>query len=433
MRQVERHMIKPNHPLWKVCDQLTFKSKNLYNAGLYQIRQTIFLREKARSQGVEKEELPKVLSWSQIDKQFRKEGQVDITALPAKVAGNTLRKLGNNVNSFYRLCETYHDETNTKVVDKPNIPKYLHKTKGRFVVEFNGQTISKKKGPNGEIILCPKELNLHIPSKVSHPQSVRILQIQKEVYLIEVVYKKKEKPLLYSSQYAAIDLGIDNLLTITFSGGSDPLIVKGKEIKSLNQGYNRLLAHYQSKLPKNQFSSRHIDRLWMKRELKLKAHLHQTTAFLAQLFDEMAIEKVFIGYNPNWKQNLNLGKKTNQTFNQIPYLSLIKQLKYKCCLRGIEVVRQEESYTSKASFLDKDKIPVYRKDMKPKATFSGQRVKRGLYQSKEGVLLNADVNGSYNILRKGLKHKLERKLPLQPRVVKGLMSTSTTSLVQTYM
>ena len=408
-------------------------SKNLYNAGLYHIRQSIFLREKARSQGVEKEALPKVLSWSQVDKQFRKEKQVDIVALPAKVAGSTLRKLGNNINSFYRLCEAYHDEANTKVEAKPSVPKYLHKTKGRFLVEFNGQTISKKRGSNGEIILCPKELNLHIPSKVAQPQSVRILPVRQEVYLIEVVYEKKEKPPLHSDQYAAIDLGVDNLLTITFSEGSDPLIVKGKEIKSLNQDYNKLLAHYQSKLPKKQFSSRHIDRLWMKRELKLKAHLHQTTAFLSQLFDEMAIEKVLISYNPSCKQNLDLGKKTNQTFTQIPYLMLLQQLEYKCRLRGIEVVRQEESYTSKASFLDRDDIPVYKKNQKVKTVFSGRRVKRGLYQSKEGILLNADVNGSYNILRKGLKGKLESKLPLQPRVVKGLMSSSTTSLVQTYM
>lgn len=432
MKLVEQHLIKPNHPLWKTCDDLTFKSKNLYNAGLYQIRQSIFAREKAKQDGVNEKDLPKVLSWAKVSKNFRRDEQVDLRALPAKVAGDILRKLGNNINSFYRLCEAYHDKTNTSVANKPNIPKYLHKTKGRFVVEFNQQTVAKKRGPKGEIILCPKDLNLSIPSKVNNPKSVRILEVRNGVYLIEVVYEKKEKPLVTSGRHAAIDLGIDNLATITFSTGLDPLILKGKEIKAINQGYNKLIAHYQSKLPKKTYTSRHIDRLWVNRKAKLKAHLHKASHFLTQLFDEMAIETVFVGYNKGWKQDLALGKKTNQTFTQIPYLTLIEQLTYKCRLRGITVELQEESYTSKASFLDRDELPVYEKGKSYSDIFSGKRLKRGLYQSKDGVLINADVNGSYNILRKGLKGELDGHFPLQPRVVKGLMALKTQVLVKAY-
>ena len=178
-------------------------------------------------------------------------------------------------------------------------------------------------------------------------------------------------------------------------------MVKGSKIKSINQGYNRLIAKAQSNLPTNQRTSKHIHRLWRNRELKLQAELHKITSFLSLYFDEMLIEKVFIGKNVGWKQTVALGKKTNQTFVNIPYTAFISQLTYKCKLRGIEVVEQEESYTSKASFVDQDEIPVYGEtEEAPK--FSGKRISRGLYKTKQGFLLNADVNGSYNILVKGM-------------------------------
>ena len=159
------------------------------------------------------------------------------------------------------------------------------------------------------------------------------------------------------------------------------------------------------------------------------------TAFLATLFDEMQIEKVFIGKNAGWKQNLPFGKKVKQRFAYLPYETFIEQLQYKCQLRGITVVVQEESYTSKASFLDGDDIPVYGETENPQ--FSGRRIKRGLYRSGDGRLINADVNGSYNILRKGL---MNNHLPfnvdnplIQPLVVKGIGEESNDKLVHLYM
>lgn len=136
--------------------------------------------------------------------------------------------------------------------------------------------------------------------------------------------------------------------------------------------------------------------------MKLQAEFHKITSFLSQYFDEIRIEKVFIGKNIGWKNNVFMGKKTNQHFNQIPFNVFISQLKYKCVLRGIEVIVQEESYTSKASFVDNDEIPVYG-NIKREPQFSGKRIYRGLYKTKDGFILNADVNGSYNILVKGLR------------------------------
>ena len=395
MRQVERHWIKENHELYSVCDDLTFKAKNLYNAGLYQIRQSIFERSRCKD-----ENKPSVLSWFKLEAQFRKEKQEDMLSLPSKVSSGILRILGSTITSYYRLLRCYNDKSNLSVTNEPQLPNYLHKTEGRYTVEFTNQTISKKRGSNGELVLCPKDLNLTIPTKVENPKCVRIVP-KLGAFVIEVIYEVEEVPLKHTGIYAAIDLGVDNLASITFSNGVNPLVVKGSEIKSINQGYNRLIAKAQSNLPTNQRTSKHIHRLWRNREMKLQAELHKVTSFLSLYFDEMSVEKVFVGKNVGWKQDVSLGKKTNQTFVNIPFNTFISQLTYKCKLRGIELVEQEESYTSKASFVDQDEIPVYG-GVEERPQFSGKRISRGLYKTKQGFLLNADVNGSYNILVKGM-------------------------------
>lgn len=396
MRQVERHWIKENHKLYSICDELTFKAKNLYNAGLYQVRQSFFERERSEN----KENHP-ILSWITITSNFRKEKQEDMLALPSKVSTNVLKSLGNSMNAHCQVMKRFYDKSNTSVTHKPQLPRYLHKVDGRYVVEFTNQTISRRRGENGEIVICPKDLNLMIPTKVDKPKCVRIVP-KLSAFVIEVIYEVKESPLKHTNNFAAIDLGINNLASVTFSNGINPLLVNGQKIKSINQGYNRLIAKSQSKLPVNQRTSKHIHRLWRNRGTKLQNELHKITSFLSQYFDEMCVEKVFIGKNTGWKNNVSMGKKTNQKFVQIPFNTFINQLRYKCSIRGIEVIEQEESYTSKASFVDNDDIPVYGK-INHESQFSGKRIHRGLYETKDGFRINADVNGSYNVLVKGLK------------------------------
>jgi len=397
MRQVERHLIKPSNDLYSICDDLTFKSKNLYNAGLYQIRQSIFERNKS-----DKENKKPVLSWAQLVSEFRKQNQTDMKALPSKVSTNIIKMLGGNISSYYQLLKGYNDKSNKKITNKPRIPGYLHKTKGRYVVEFTNQTFAKKRGENNELILCPKDLRISIPTKVDNPKCVKIIP-KNGCFFIDVIYEVKEKTFKNTKKYASMDLGVDNLAAITFSDGTNPLLVKGLKVKYINQGYNRLIAKSQSKLPKNQKTSEHIHRLFRNREMKLQSEFHKITGFLAKFFDEMALEKVFIGKNVGLKSGISIGKKRNQNFVQIPYNKFISQLKYKCQLLGIEVVEQEESYTSKASFIDYDPIPIWKNNGK-KYKFSGVREKRGLYKTKYGKVINADVNGSYNILVKGLNN-----------------------------
>ena len=423
MQLTERHLIKPSHELYRTLDDLTFKAKNLYNHGLYLYRQSYFEHK-------ENPETP-ILTWEAIDKNLRKQGHSDVRALPSKVANAVLKNLGENITSFWKLVRL---KNKGKLAQKPHLPHYLHKAEGRYPLSFNYQTFGKKRGANNELFLCPKGLNLPIPTKVTNPKQVRIVPNHNN-FIIEVIYDAKESAPKSTSKYAGIDLGVDNFATITFSTQNQPLIIKGLELKSINQGYNRLISKAQELLPDSLKTSKPIRRLWSRRSWILKTKIHQMTAFLATLFDEMEIEKVFIGKNSGWKQRLPFGKKVKQRFAYLPYETFIEQLQYKCKLRGITVVIQEESYTSKASFLDNDDIPVYGETKNPQ--FSGHRIKRGLYRTGNGQLINADVNGSYNILRKGLisnNHSLQMDNPLiHPLVVKGIGKEPNYKLVQSYM
>ena len=423
MQLTERHLIKPNHELYATLDDLTFKAKNLYNHGLYLYRQSYFEHKK-------NPDVP-VLTWVDIDKSLRKQGHIDMRALPSKVAGAVLKNLGESISSFWKLVRL---KNSGKLAQKPKLPHYLHKTDGRYAVSFNYQTFGAKRGANNELFLCPKGINLPIPTKVDNPKQVRIIPSHNN-FIIEVIYDAEESAPKSMSKYAGIDLGVDNFATISFSTENNPLIIKGLELKSINQGYNRLIAKAQELLPATQKTSQSIHRLWSRRSWILRTKIHQMTAFLATLFDEMQIEKVFIGKNAGWKQKLPFGKKVKQRFAYLPYENFIEQLQYKCQLRGITVIVQEESYTSKASFLDNDDIPVYGATKNPK--FSGRRVKRGLYCTGDGRLINADVNGSYNILRKGLMNNnqsLQMDNPIiQPLIVKGIGEEPSDKLIRLYM
>lgn len=423
MQLTERHLIKPGHELYGVLDDLTFKAKNLYNHGLYLYRQSYFEHKKNPRKPT--------LTWRDIDKSLRRQGHDDILALPSKVANAVLKNLGESITSYWKLVRL---KRKGGLGQKPKLPHYLHKTNGRYPVSFNYQTFGATRGSNHELILCPKGLCLPIPTKVDNPKQVRIVPKHGN-FIIEVIYDAEVPASKITSKYAGIDLGVNNFATITFSDRNRPLIIKGLELKSINQGYNRLIANAQSLLPGIQKTSRSIHRLWSRRSWILRTKIHQITAFLATLFDEMQIEKVFIGKNINWKQNLPFGKAVKQRFAYLPYETFIEQLRYKCQLRGITVVTQEESYTSKASFLDNDDIPVYGETENPK--FSGRRIMHGLYHTSTGRLINADVNGSYNILRKGLMNNhlsfnVDNPL-IHPLVVKGIGKEPNKKLVQLYM
>ena len=378
MNLTETHQIRPNHKLYSICDELCFKSKNLYNAALFEFRQSFFDKELD------------TLTWQNINRIFNQSNQFDYRELPSKVSNTVLKKLGNNISSFWSLVKKSDYDK------KVRLPKYLHKTDGRFIVEFNKQTFSNKRDENNNLIICKSSLDLRIPTKVEKPQQVRIIP-KSGCYVIEVVYEVEENRLKKNQRVAAIDLGLNNLATVVTNDGDNPILISGRKIKSINQYYNKMTSKKNSLLPYNVFTSKSLDRLWLKRNNKISYEIHKVTKFLANYFDERDVSKVIIGNNSGWKNGINLGKRNNQNFVNIPYTKFINQLIYKCQMLGITVITREESYTSKASFLDYDEIPNYNDEIKPK--FSGKRIKRGLYK-RTTRKINADVNGAYNIMVK---------------------------------
>lgn len=244
MNLTETHQIRPNHKLYSICDELCFKSKNLYNAALFEFRQSYFDKEEA------------TLTWQNINRIFNQSNQFDYRELPSKVSNTVLKKLGNNISSFWSLVKK--PDYNKKV----RLPKYLHKTDGRFIVEFNKQTFSNKRDEDNNLIICKSSLNLTIPTKVDNPQQIRIIP-KTGCYVIEVIYEIKENKAKQNQRVAAIDLGVNNLATVVTNDGDNPILISGKKIKSINQYYNKITSKRKSLLPYNVFTSKSLDRLWL--------------------------------------------------------------------------------------------------------------------------------------------------------------------------
>lgn len=382
MQLVEKHIIKKGHALWAECDRLCFLSKNLRNAALYQIRQAFFADE------------GKYLGYNELQKQFQNENQVDYRALPAKVAQQILMQLDKDFCSFFKANQSYRENPN-KFLGKPKIPRYKDPEKGRNALRYTIQAISKVELNKGFIKLS--QTNIKFPTKIKAKEigQVRIVPFS-NCYKIEVVYEKLERvQSLDNRKYAAIDLGVTNLATVVSNVKAvKPLIINGKPLKSINQFYNKERAKLQAfaELEKQKTSKR-LEKLTHQRNCKVDNYLHNASRFITNQIVSQAITKVVIGKNDLWKQEVKMSRQNNQNFVSIPHAEFIKQLKYKLELEGVEVIVQEESYTSKCSFLDNEPL-------KKQETYCGKRIKRGLFKASSGQLLNADVNGGGNILRK---------------------------------
>lgn len=252
---------------------------------------------------------------------------------------------------------------------------------------------------NGKIHLSQTEI--YINTKLKNFDIINEVRIipRNNHYIIEVVYEKQELELkIDNNRYLSIDLGLNNLATCCSNiNGFKPFIINGKPLKSINQFYNKELSFYKSKLEKENKikKSKRISRLTNKRNNKVNDYLHKSSRILVNQLVSNNINTLVIGNNKEWKQDINIGKRNNQNFVQIPHGRFIDMLEYKCKLLGINVILQEESYTSKCSFLDSEKICKHEE-------YLGRRIKRGLFRSGNGVLINADVNGSYNIMRKAI-------------------------------
>ena len=388
MQLVEKHVIRKSDARFALIDHAAFASKNLYNAALYEIRQHFIFAGK-------------YLSYKQMDKIMQKHEAY--RALPCKVSQQVLKLLDKNWKSFFAALEAYNEDP-SKFLGRPKLPGYKDKTKGRNILVYTVQALSRPALKQG--IMKPSQLEIEIRTRNTHVDQVRIVP-RNGFYVVEVVYTQEElHEKVNPALVAAIDIGVNNLVALTSNKvGFVPRLVNGRPIKSVNQCYNKERERLQKKMSTNHHTSHELEQLTNKRTRRIDHYMHTTSRRIIDLLIAEGIGTLIVGKNPYWKQDPTMRRKDKQHFVQLPHARFIDMLSYKAKLVGIRVILQEESYTSKASFLDLDFMPVYGEE-ENEPVFSGSRDRRGIYKSKQGYKINADVNGSYNIMRKALPNVL---------------------------
>jgi putative transposase len=311
--------------------------------------------------------------------------------LPSQTAQQILRLVDRNWKSFFNSLKKWRVQPR-KYQSRPRPPKYKKKN-GEFVLIFTNQQCRIKEG------------YLYFPEKVAiSPIKMRIKNQLHQIrlvpkglyYVVEIIYKKDVKNLkLDKKRILGIDLGLVNIVTMVNNAGLQPVIIKGGIAKSTNQFYNKQLAKYKSVKDTRgiAFETRRIQKLTKKRNNKINDQFHKISRTIINYCIDNNFGTIIIGYNQFWKQKVNMGRRNNQKFVQLPHFKLISQIQYKSKLVGIDVILEKESYTSKCSFLDNESIQKHK-------NYTGKRINRGLFRSKKGIILNADVNAGYNIIKK---------------------------------
>ena len=321
-------------------------------------------------------------------------------------------------------------ETDKKV----NIPGY--KEYSYLVCEFNVQMIKfgdYEKDHKIGLIGLKNRIGLPLWLKRGAIQAVRLKYKNTYLYL-EVIYNKdeeKQKERMLKRRVAAIDPGLNSIATITFNYLKKPISISGKHLKSVNQLYNKTVAQlnkekseYEKVGDKDKVNNiiDRIGKVTEKRNLRIENELHHISCEIVRILVRNKVSKLIFGHNNGQKEEINIGIVNNQNFVTIPFNQLITYLEYKCKEKGITFEIQEESYTSKASFLSNDKMPTFNGNSNQEYSFSGKRVKRGKYvDRKHGIIIHSDVNGSYNIMRKNgvnltplQKTFIEKKQTIEP-------------------
>lgn len=375
MQLTERILIKKGSAEYVELDRACFLSKNLYNAALYAVRQHFFQTGKYKSKFT-------------IGHEFIATKNPDYYAMNTKVSQQVLKLVDRNFKSFFSLV---------KKGIKVRIPKYLAKN-GRQILMFTMQAISKPALKQGYIKLAGIESRFKIRDDIQNVACVRVVPRPTfDCYDVEVIYNVQDTEMKQDNgRYAAIDLGVSNLATVSFNCGK-PFIVNGRPLKSINQYYNKRKSKCRG------LKSRKARSLNRKRDNKVRDYLHNASRMVVNQLASRAVNTLVIGKNDGWKQEANMGRRNNQTFVSIPFEKFIGMMEYKCRLAGITVIKANESHTSKCSFLDMEPIGHHEE-------YVGRRIRRGLFRSADGRLINADLNGSLNIMRKVVG---ERAFPLK--------------------
>ena len=375
---VEKHIIKPKHKYYDELDNLCWLSKNLYNSTLYNVRQYYF-------------ENKKLLKYQVINKIYVDTNNEDYRALPSKVAKHTQMLVEHNFKLFFGLLKLKAKGKYNKPV---KIPKYLNKKTGRQVVHYEKGAISFKE--QGHIKLSKTNIKIKTNLTKDKVQFVRLVPKNNHI-IIEIGYNVIEKEIIQNNNILAIDIGVNNIASCVTTNG-EKFLINGKPLKYINHNYNKRITDIQSKLKitHNKNKSRYKSNITNKRNNRINDYLHKITTYIVNQAVSNHIGTIVVGYNKEWKQDTNIGSINNQNFVNIPFYKFISMLDYKCKLKGIIFKTITEEYTSKCSFVDDEEIAKH-------ITYAGRRINRELFKTKKGIIINADVNGAYNILKKYMK------------------------------
>ena len=469
MYRTVRYEINENHEMYDYCRLVCSRFKNMYNVANYYIRNVMTGIKKPLKEltSNEKEVLNTVrhylelnnasmnskskkpkkqlklpteqrwfLGYEQLNAIFSLSDNVDYRSLQSHMAQKAIRKCVDAWKGFFAANKGYRSHPE-KFKGKCKIPGYLKKK--METVHLSNLSFSVKRDDKGRYVDFAKvdgqsgkgKVKFYIGDYINTDTFEKIeIKPYHDSFVLLITYVdeniqeiSEDEPVEFHEglKVMGIDLGVKNFATITDNLGSVPVIVKGEFLKSRNQYFNKYKAIITSKLQKGNLK-RHVkdvklDVLSINRDRFFRDCFYKIAHKICRLAQERGITKIVMGHSDFWKTRVNIGCKNNQNFVGIPFNQFIHTLRVTAYKYGIQVIENEESYTSKASFLDNDGIPVYSKSCKEKYSFSGRRMKRGMYKSKDGILINADVNASLNIIKKAFGdmafHGVDRNRYLQ--------------------
>ncbi|MBQ5734992.1 MAG: transposase [Lachnospiraceae bacterium] len=388
VKQQVKHLSKADY---KSIKELCHVAKNLTNEAIYNVRQYYFTEGK----------------FLKYEKNYTLlKNSPNYKALNSNMAQQILKEVDGSFKSFFGLLKLA--KQGKYAFKDCKLPRYLPKdgytTLVIGFVRLNGNKLIlpfsnsfKKTHKTVEITIPPVLLDKKIKEIRILPKSnVRFFEIQ-YIYEAECIQRN-----LNTQNALALDLGINNLVTAVSNTGAS-FIIDGRRLKSINQWFNKENARLQSIKDKQHFGKNTTNRqktISRHRNNKVNDYMNKVARRVIDYCIMNDIGTLVAGYNVTFQKNSHIGKKNNQNFVNIPYGRLRDKLSYLCELNDIDYIEQEESYTSKASFWDRDELPVYNNDNPQEYEFSGDRVHRGLYRTANGKTLNADINGALNIMRK---------------------------------
>jgi putative transposase len=340
-----------------------------------------------------KTELNKTNTWiryNKLDKIMKittnLENTINYQKLKAQTSQQIIKQVDNCWDSYFKALKQYK-KTPNKFKSIPKPPNYKPKN-GKNIIFFTNQNCQIK---NNTLILS-KDLQINIPKYKNFKsfKCIRIIPKYNDDFEIEIVYEQQELHQINSNKIASIDLGVNTLAAVTSEDFC--LLYNGKQLKSISQYTHKQIAYYQSKLTKNKMT-KNIRRLYDLKNNKIKDLLHKTSTHIIHNCVKHNIGTIIVGYNAQWKTSTDNGNVNNQMFCSIPHKKFLNMLQYKAKLNGITVITNEESYTSLCDSLALESIGFHN-------TYAGKRIHRGLFKSNTNKLINADINGSLNIMRK---------------------------------